>query len=57
MMEGLNAIIISLTQMMYIVETNMHELYRLDKKNFMTLSMKSDYECLYKKGIVSFFKH
>lgn len=56
-MEGLNAIIISLTQMMYIVETNMHELYRLDKKIFMTLSMKSDYERIYKKGIVSFFKH
>ena len=57
MMERLNAIIISLTQMMYIVETNMHELYILDKKIFMTLSMKSDYERIYKKFIVSFFKH
>ena len=55
-MEGLNAIIISLIQMMYIVETNMHEFYKLDKKVFMILSMKSDYERIYKKGIFFFFQ-
>ena len=31
-MEGLNAILSSLTQMMYIVETNVYELHKLDEK-------------------------